>query len=257
MQALAEWLGQYPGLAGKVTAPQPDAKPGQLGPGLDALAIAVGSGGALTVLARGLVAWAATAASELDIFYVQASRPGGVKLTVELRNVTDAEAVLRQVLGTGSERRGLAGCVLPNPDSSRVVLDGRGHRHGRLFWEMQKQIPEPTCSLRDLLTSRARGGFKPEHCHLISNPSDVKLLDDHLVDIAPVKQKMSCSSTSPGTASSTWENVSSTCAWPTPIPTRIYYTGFAVRRIRAAFEQSDAKIKILVLDCCAAGPYPK
>ena len=96
---LAEWLKQYPDLAGKVAAPADGAKPGQMGPAIDALAIAVGSGGALTVLARGLVAWAANYRSQRgsDV-HVQASRPDGAKLTVDLRNITDTEAALRQVL---------------------------------------------------------------------------------------------------------------------------------------------------------------
>jgi Effector Associated Constant Component 1 len=99
LQELAQWLEQYEGLAGRVTAPPGERRPGQLGPGLDALAIAVGSGGALTVLARGLVAWASSYRSQRgsDV-YVHASRPGGAELTVVLRNVTDAEAVLKQAL---------------------------------------------------------------------------------------------------------------------------------------------------------------
>ena len=99
LQELAQWLEQYDGLAGRITAAPAGPRPGQLGPGLDALAIAVGSGGAATVLARGLVAWASSYRSQrgADV-YVHASRPGGPALTVELRNITDAEAVLKQVL---------------------------------------------------------------------------------------------------------------------------------------------------------------
>ena len=57
------------------------------------------TGGALTVLARGLVAWASSYRIQRgsDV-HVDASRPGGGKLKVDLRNVTDVEAVLRQVL---------------------------------------------------------------------------------------------------------------------------------------------------------------
>lgn len=51
------------------------------------------------MLARGLVAWAANYRSQRgsDV-HVQAFRPDGAKLTVDLRNITDAEAALRQVL---------------------------------------------------------------------------------------------------------------------------------------------------------------
>ena len=103
LDELAQWLEQYEGLAGRVSVAPAEPRPGRLGSGLDALAIAVGSGGALTVLARGLVAWASSYRSQRgsDV-YVHASRPGGAELTVELRNVTDAESVLNQVLEQAS-----------------------------------------------------------------------------------------------------------------------------------------------------------
>jgi hypothetical protein len=103
LQELAQWLEQYDGLAGRVTAAPTEPTPGRLGAGLDALAVAVGSGGALTVLARGLVAWASSYRSQRgsDV-YVHVSRPGGPEFTVELRNVTDAEAALKQVLEQSS-----------------------------------------------------------------------------------------------------------------------------------------------------------
>jgi hypothetical protein len=103
IQELAQWLEQYDGLAGRVAPAPTEPTPGRLGPGLDALAIAVGSGGALTVLAKGLVAWASSYRSQRgsDV-YIHVSRPGGPELTVDLRNVTDAEAALKQVLEQAS-----------------------------------------------------------------------------------------------------------------------------------------------------------
>jgi hypothetical protein len=100
LEELTEWLKQDPETARRVVSARGPSDPSHMGSVVDALAIAVGSGGALTVLARGLVAWASTYRSQRgsDV-RVEASRPGGVKLKVDLRNITDAEAILKQVLG--------------------------------------------------------------------------------------------------------------------------------------------------------------
>jgi hypothetical protein len=132
-----------------------------------------------------------------------------------------------------------------------VVLIGSSHYNHGDFWEI-KQIQNNLRALRDLLTTEGRGGFKPEHCHLISNPSNVKLLDDHLVDISREAEDVLLVYFSGHGLVDLGERELYLCMADTD-PQRIYYTALAIRRIKAAFQQSGAQIKILVLDCCYSG----
>jgi hypothetical protein len=70
-----------------------------MGPASDALVVAVGAGGSLTVLAKGLVAWAASYRRErgTDV-HVYAAKADGTRLVVDVRNALNAESALRQVL---------------------------------------------------------------------------------------------------------------------------------------------------------------
>ena len=132
-----------------------------------------------------------------------------------------------------------------------MVLIGTAHYKHESFWEI-KQIPNNLSVLRDLLTAQGRGGFRPEHCHLISNPSDVQLLDGHLADVCQEAEDVLLVYFSGHGLVDLEERQLYLCVADTD-PQRLYFSALAIRRIRAAFQQSEAKIKILVLDCCYSG----
>ncbi|AUG81298.1 hypothetical protein CFP65_6652 [Kitasatospora sp. MMS16-BH015] len=92
---LADWLRHEPELRGLVAFVGAEPGPGELGALADALAVAVGSGGALTVLAASLRA------------YLSQPRKSDVRIevrgpehsvTVDATRVKDVEALLRETL---------------------------------------------------------------------------------------------------------------------------------------------------------------
>jgi hypothetical protein len=131
------------------------------------------------------------------------------------------------------------------------VLIGTAHYKHENFWEI-KQIPNNLVSLRDLLTEQGRGGFKPEHCHLISNPSDVQLLDGHLADVCREAEDVLLVYFSGHGLVDFEERHLYLCVAETD-PQKLCFSALPIRRIRAAFQQSAAKIKVLILDCCYSG----
>jgi len=97
LEELHEWLRQEPELRGRVAFAEHEPAPGQLGPFSDALSIAVGAGGALSVLAASLKAFfAQPRRSDLRIII----RSGdGRSVEIDATRVRDVEAVLRGVFG--------------------------------------------------------------------------------------------------------------------------------------------------------------
>ena len=140
---------------------------------------------------------------------------------------------------------------LPDPNDSRAVLIGTAQYSREDFWEI-KQIPSNLSGLRDLLTSPDRGGFAARHCHLISNPSNVKLLDDHLVDMCREAKDVLVMYFSGHGLISLEDRQLYLCLAETD-PGRLYYTALPIGRVRAAFQKSEARIKVLILDCCYSG----
>lgn len=96
---LWDWLRGERGLAGPVRAVRSSPGTGELGGALDLLAVAVGSGGAGTVLAQSLIAWLRTRRASVVVTVATKERT----VTVKASDL-DADAVaplLRQVLGDG------------------------------------------------------------------------------------------------------------------------------------------------------------
>jgi hypothetical protein len=94
LRALYAWLGEEQELRGQVRLAQ--AAPGstQLGAVTDAIVVALGAGGAGTVLVSSLVNWVKTRRPALRLT-VEAS---GRKVELELESVADAAPILKQVL---------------------------------------------------------------------------------------------------------------------------------------------------------------
>jgi hypothetical protein len=71
LESLASWLGDEPGLSGRVRMAAKTPGPGEMGALSEALLVAVGSGGAISVLATSLNGWL--------------SRPGAAKIRIRIK----------------------------------------------------------------------------------------------------------------------------------------------------------------------------
>ena len=96
LEELSDWLGRESELRGLVTPVSAGPVPGELGVPADALVAAVGSGGALSVLAASLKAFL-TLPRRSDLRIVL-SAPDGHKVEIDTKRVGNAEVLIREVL---------------------------------------------------------------------------------------------------------------------------------------------------------------
>lgn len=99
LESLDGWLRGEPELAGRVRMSAPRPGDGELGAVTDVLMVAVGSGGALSVLATSLRTWLAQPRRSDIRLRVQGENGSVVELAADR---VDAEALLRQALEFGS-----------------------------------------------------------------------------------------------------------------------------------------------------------
>jgi hypothetical protein len=101
--SLWEWLRGERALAGTLRAVPREPAETELGGAFEILAVALGSGGAVTTLARSLVAW--LRARRPDVKVTVTSQSGSI--TLEARQVRDGDVMplLREVFGVLDERR--------------------------------------------------------------------------------------------------------------------------------------------------------
>ncbi|MPY53458.1 effector-associated constant component EACC1 [Streptomyces acidicola] len=93
---LSDWLGQELELRGLVSG-RDTPEPGQLGSLTAVLVVAVGSGGALSVLAASLKAFLALPRRS-DV-RVTVSSPDGRTVEIDAKRVDDVETLVREALG--------------------------------------------------------------------------------------------------------------------------------------------------------------
>ncbi|WP_189188832.1 effector-associated constant component EACC1 [Streptomyces albiflavescens] len=94
---LSDWLGQEPELRGLISqSATPGA--GELGSFPDALVVAVGSGGAVSVLAASLKAFLALPRRS-DVRIKVGGTPDGRTVEIDAKRVSDVEALVREALG--------------------------------------------------------------------------------------------------------------------------------------------------------------
>jgi hypothetical protein len=77
LAALRSWLSNEKELRGRISAGKPTDAPSEMGSVSDVLVVALGSGGALTVLINSLAIWLRNQRSEL---FVELTRPDGSKI---------------------------------------------------------------------------------------------------------------------------------------------------------------------------------
>jgi hypothetical protein len=97
--SLYGWISDNPALAGSVRLASVAKVPGAQGPGTDAIAVAVGSGGAITTLALCLKTWIEQHFAQRGRgVHVEVTVKGGVKGVIDAANADDAERILRQLM---------------------------------------------------------------------------------------------------------------------------------------------------------------
>lgn len=94
LRSLHDWLLQEPGLrSSKVSQAVPTPSPGEMGALNDVLIVALGSGGAGTVLAGALSAWLQT---RVTAFSLRIRTPAG-EIEMETKNLEEIEALVEQI----------------------------------------------------------------------------------------------------------------------------------------------------------------
>ncbi|MEV6226549.1 hypothetical protein AB0L88_01500 [Saccharopolyspora shandongensis] len=100
MRALHAWLRQEDELRGKVTPRTMPPAAGHMGAVLDSLAVTLGSGGAVAVLAQSVSVWLKQRHSDITVEVTHGERT--VKVTAN--RVMDAEGLIREVLDGEHDR---------------------------------------------------------------------------------------------------------------------------------------------------------
>ncbi|MFF4571030.1 hypothetical protein [Streptomyces sp. NPDC001410] len=113
-RSLLAWLAEADELRGRVTPQEGPPVPGTLGPVLDGLVVALGSGGAVTGLTTALVAWIRSRHSNVT---VRATRPDGASLEISTKLVGPMTAQELRTFVT---------------DTSRILESGREADGGAL-----------------------------------------------------------------------------------------------------------------------------
>jgi hypothetical protein len=101
LESLDDWLRVEPSLAGRLRSSRPAPRDGELGAVADALVVAVGAGGTLSVLATSLHAWLSQPRRSDIRIRVQGDNGNVVEIIADLVDPRHVETLLRQVLGFG------------------------------------------------------------------------------------------------------------------------------------------------------------
>ncbi|ROO63343.1 hypothetical protein EDC02_5365 [Micromonospora sp. Llam0] len=96
LESLRDWFAEVDELRGRVDEIQAPAGADKLGPLLEALSVAAGSGGVAAAVAASVIAWLRTRAG---VVRVRVERPDGTKVSVDATSVRtlSPEAVRAQV----------------------------------------------------------------------------------------------------------------------------------------------------------------
>lgn len=98
VESLGDWLRGEPELAGRVRGDGASPRPGELGAALDVLVVAVGSGGALTVLGKSLSTWLMQPRRSQVHIRVQGETGKVIEIDADRVDGARIEALLRHVL---------------------------------------------------------------------------------------------------------------------------------------------------------------
>jgi hypothetical protein len=97
MRSLRDWLAAEDEFRGRLALGGKVPAPGEMGAVVDLLTVAVGSGGAATVLAGSISAWLRTRRSDVTVEITESVSLRSVKVTAN--RIKDPEGLIREVLG--------------------------------------------------------------------------------------------------------------------------------------------------------------
>lgn len=100
LESLADWLRGEPELAGRVRFAVPEPQEGEMGALTDALVVAVGSGGAITVLATSLKTWLAHPRRSDIRVVLRSGKNQTVEIDAKRTTADDVERVVRALMKT-------------------------------------------------------------------------------------------------------------------------------------------------------------
>jgi hypothetical protein len=101
VESLGDWLRGEPEFTGRVRGAGAVPRPGELGAALDVLVVAVGSGGALTVLGKSLSTWLTQPRRSMVRIRVEGESGRVIEIDADRVDGARIEALLRQVLEGG------------------------------------------------------------------------------------------------------------------------------------------------------------
>ncbi|GFH67483.1 MULTISPECIES: effector-associated constant component EACC1 [Streptomyces] len=130
LRQLQEWLSDAAELRGRVSAEERPPRAGTLGPLLDALGVALGSGGAATAFVTGLIAWLRTRNGDVRI---KVTLPDRSSLELDAKRVAnlDTAALQQQVAEVAellSRQEGRGPGTEPGPDDPSALPPGPAGR---------------------------------------------------------------------------------------------------------------------------------
>jgi Tetratricopeptide repeat/Caspase domain len=137
----------------------------------------------------------------------------------------------------------------PRQDESRAILFGTAQYD---HYDPLPAIANNLETLRSVLISAKRGGFRSEHCHTISNPQDPGVLAEHIKDVAGQATDVLlvyCS----GHGIIDWDARTLQLALEHTREEDLHYTALSIDLLKRSIAASPAKIKVLVLECCYSG----
>jgi hypothetical protein len=102
LESLHDWLRGEPALGGLVARAAPRPREGELGTLTDALIVAVGEGGVLSVLAVSLNTWMSRPRRSDIRIKIEGAHGRVVEISAERLKSEDVEALVRKALGSGA-----------------------------------------------------------------------------------------------------------------------------------------------------------
>lgn len=100
LTSLREWLGREAAFRGRVQVESLPIESGHMGGIVDTLTVALGAGGAVTVLANSMSVWLKQRGSDVNIEVISSI---GKKVTLTAKHVSDVAALIDTVLRTGDD----------------------------------------------------------------------------------------------------------------------------------------------------------
>ncbi|MFJ6011175.1 hypothetical protein [Streptomyces sp. NPDC092952] len=93
LRSLRDWLTREDAFRGRLALRADAPQPGHMGTAAQVLMVAVGSGGAATVLARSVATWLTQRRADVK---VTVQTPGGSRIVVDVKRAADPEKVIAE-----------------------------------------------------------------------------------------------------------------------------------------------------------------